>query len=31
MTAKIEKKNLRVYEVGIEYFGRKYSEGKKIT
>ena len=31
ITAKIAKKNLRVYEVGIKYFGRKYSEGKKIT
>ena len=31
VTAKIAKKNLRIYEVGISYFGRKYSEGKKIT
>ena len=31
ITAKIAKKNLRVYEVGISYHGRKYSEGKKIT
>ena len=31
VTAKIAKKSLRVYEVGISYFGRKYSEGKKIT
>ena len=31
ITAKISKKNLRIYEVGIKYFGRKYSEGKKIT
>lgn len=31
VTAKIAKKNLRIYEVGIKYFGRKYSEGKKIT
>ena len=23
--------NIRIYEVGIKYFGRKYSEGKKIT
>ena len=30
-TAKIAKKNIRIYEVGISYFGRKYSEGKKIT
>ena len=31
ITAKISKKNLKVYEVGISYFGRKYTEGKKIT
>ena len=31
ITAKIAKKNLRIFEVGIKYFGRKYSEGKKIT
>ena len=31
ITAKIAKKNIRIYEVGINYFGRKYSEGKKIT
>jgi glycosyltransferase involved in cell wall biosynthesis len=31
VTAKIAKKNLRIYEVGIKYYGRKYSEGKKIT
>ncbi len=31
VTAKISKKDIRVYEVGIKYFGRKYSEGKKIT
>lgn len=31
ITAKIAKKNLRIYEVGISYFGRKYIEGKKIT
>lgn len=31
ITAKIAKKNLRVYEVGIKYFGRKYEDGKKIT
>ena len=31
ITAKIAKKNLRIYEVGIKYYGRKYSEGKKIT
>ena len=28
---KISKKNLRIFEVGINYYGRKYSEGKKIT
>ena len=31
VTAKISKKNLRIYEVGISYFGRKYIDGKKIT
>jgi len=31
VTAKIAKKNIRIFEVGIDYFGRKYSEGKKIT
>ena len=31
VTAKIAKKNIRIYEVGISYFGRKYSDGKKIT
>ena len=31
ITAKIAKKNIKIYEVGIKYFGRKYSEGKKIT
>ena len=32
VTAKISKiKNLRIYEVGVKYYGRKYSEGKKIT
>ena len=31
ITAKIAKKNLRIYEVGISYFGRKYVDGKKIT
>ena len=31
VTAKIAKKSLRVYEVGISYFGRKYIDGKKIT
>tara|TARA_B100000886_G_C20374960_1_gene471368 strand:+ start:239 stop:928 length:690 start_codon:yes stop_codon:yes gene_type:complete len=31
VTAKISKKNLLIYEVGISYFGRKYVDGKKIT
>ena len=31
VTAKIAKKNLRIYEIGVDYHGRKYSEGKKIT
>jgi glycosyltransferase involved in cell wall biosynthesis len=31
VTAKIAKKNLRIFEVGVKYYGRKYSEGKKIT
>ena len=31
ITAKIAKKNLKIYEVGVSYFGRKYSDGKKIT
>ena len=31
ITAKIAKKNIKIYEVGINYFGRKYTEGKKIT
>jgi glycosyltransferase involved in cell wall biosynthesis len=31
VTAKLSKKNLRIYEVGVRYYGRKYSEGKKIT
>jgi len=30
ITAKIAKKNLRIYEVGISYSGRTYAEGKKI-
>ena len=30
ITAKIAKLKLRIYEVGISYYGRKYSEGKKI-
>lgn len=30
VTVKIAKRRLRVYEVGISYFGRTYEEGKKI-
>ena len=31
LTAKISKiKNIRIYEVGISYYGRSYAEGKKI-
>src|SRR5499425_2343645 len=30
MTVKIAKRDLRVYEVGIGYWGRTYAEGKKI-
>jgi glycosyltransferase involved in cell wall biosynthesis len=30
ITAKIAKANLRIYEVGISYSGRTYTEGKKI-
>jgi glycosyltransferase involved in cell wall biosynthesis len=30
VTAKISKLNCRIYEVGISYYGRTYSEGKKI-
>lgn len=31
ITAKVAKGNWRVYEVPISYYGRNYSEGKKIT
>jgi glycosyltransferase involved in cell wall biosynthesis len=31
ITAKISKKDLRIYEIGISYSGRKYVDGKKIT
>jgi len=31
ITAKISKLNIKIYEVGVQYHGRKYSEGKKIT
>jgi glycosyltransferase involved in cell wall biosynthesis len=30
ITAKVAKKNARIYEVGISYYGRTYKEGKKI-
>lgn len=30
ITAKIAKRNYRIYEVGISYYGRTYQEGKKI-
>ena len=30
IVAKISKLNLRIYEVGISYYGRTYKEGKKI-
>ena len=31
VTAKISKKKIRIFEVGISYYGRKYDDGKKIT
>ena len=30
ITAKLAKRDLRIYEVGISYYGRTYAEGKKI-
>lgn len=30
VTAKVAKMNIRIYEVGISYYGRTYDEGKKI-
>jgi glycosyltransferase involved in cell wall biosynthesis len=30
ITAKVAKKECRIYEVGISYYGRTYKEGKKI-
>ena len=30
VTAKIAKKNCRIYEVGVKYYGRTYDQGKKI-
>jgi hypothetical protein len=32
VTSKISRfKNIRIYEVGISYYGRTYAEGKKIN
>lgn len=31
ITAKVLKRNARLYELPISYYGREYSEGKKIT
>lgn len=31
LTAKIAKRHYRIYEVAISYYGREFSEGKKIT
>jgi glycosyltransferase involved in cell wall biosynthesis len=31
ITAKIAKRNVRIFEIGIKYFGRSYKDGKKIT
>ena len=31
VTAKIAKRKINIFEVGISYYGRKYAEGKKIT
>jgi Glycosyltransferases involved in cell wall biogenesis len=30
ITAKVARRNLRIYEVGVSYSGRTYAEGKKI-
>jgi hypothetical protein len=30
ITAKVARKNVRIYEVAISYHGRTYAEGKKI-
>ena len=30
ITAKVARMNVRIYEVGISYYGRTYAEGKKI-
>ena len=31
VTAKISKLNIRIFEVGVSYYGRTYADGKKIT
>jgi len=31
ITVKVAKRRLRIYEVGISYWGRTYEEGKKIN
>jgi glycosyltransferase involved in cell wall biosynthesis len=31
ITAKIAKMNIRIFEVGVKYYGRTYADGKKIT
>ena len=31
VTAKISRLNVKIFEVGVSYFGRSYLEGKKIT
>ena len=31
LTAKVLKKGCQIYEVPISYYGRKFSEGKKLT
>jgi hypothetical protein len=30
ITAKVAKLSVRIFEVGISYYGRTYAEGKKI-
>ena len=30
ITAKVSRLNVRIYEVAVSYYGRTYSEGKKI-
>ena len=31
ITAKIAKMKVRIFEVGVKYYGRTYADGKKIT